>query len=173
MNSSEERNLNAWSKLHTLSGERRICLSVLAAHLGLGQWQAKQGLSPLCHRASLQCSTIPLGTVSKGLDVSLTMGDPPGFGADVYLLCNSFCPQAMPGHPQKIKKRGLRRASLICAVPPLTADVLSCATIHSTEQGGTNSSGAWEASFAWTWQWALCSSCLSCCFSLHSIGVFR
>lgn len=134
-NRSEERNLNAWSQLYTFYGERRIYLSILAAHLGLGEQQAKQGPSPHCHRASPPVSTIPLGTVSKGLDVSLTMGDPPGFGADIYLLCNSFCPQVMPGHPQEIRNRSLRHASLICATPPLTADVLSCATIHSTEQG--------------------------------------
>lgn len=134
------------SYTHYMGREGFVCLFWLHT-LAWSDRQSRAHL-PSVIGLRLQCSGIPLGTVLKGLDVSLTMGDPPGFGADVYLLSDSFCPRVLPGYPQEIKNRSLRRASLICATPPLTADVLSCATIRSTEQGETNSFWAWEASFA-------------------------
>lgn len=130
------------SYVHYIGREGFVCLFWLDTLA----WESdKQSRAHLLSAIGLflQYSTISLGTMLKGLDISLT-----GFGADVYLLCNSFCPQVMPGHPQEIKNRNLRCASLICATPLLTADMLSCATIHSTEQGGTNSFWAWEVSFA-------------------------
>lgn len=74
------------SYVHYIGREGFVCLFWLHTLAWEGDRQSRAHL-PSATGFSLQYSTISLGTMLKGLDVSLT-----GFGTDAYLLCNSFCP---------------------------------------------------------------------------------
>lgn len=85
----------------------------------------------------------------------------------MYLLSSSSCFWVLPGNPWETKNRSLRCASLICATPPLRADVESCATICSIAQRGTNSFWGMGSKFCINMTMVSALQCLSCYFFLE------
>lgn len=71
--------------IHYMGREGFVCLFWLHTLAWESDRQSRAHL-PSAAGLPLQCSAIPVETVSKVWDVSLTMRDPPGFGADVYFV---------------------------------------------------------------------------------------